>query len=100
MQSKGANLVITGEGRIDGQSIYGKVPVGVAQRCKPLNIPVVAMVGGMGPDAQKVYEYGIDSIMTTVNSPMPLSEALSRADELMADAADRLFRLIKVGMAL
>jgi glycerate kinase len=97
---KGANLVITGEGRIDGQSIYGKVPVGVAQRCKPLNIPVVAMVGGMGPDAQKVYEYGIDSIMTTVNSPMPLSEALSRADELMADAADRLFRLIKVGMAL
>lgn len=97
---KDADLVVTGEGRIDGQSIFGKVPVGVSQRCKPLNIPVVAVVGGMGADAQKVYGYGVDSIMTTVNSPMPLDEALSRADELMADATDRLFRFIKVGMKL
>lgn len=97
---KDADLVVTGEGRIDGQSIYGKVPVGVAQRCKPLNIPVVAIVGGMGSDAHKVYDYGIDSIMTTVNSPMVLGEALSRADELMADAAERLFRFIRVGMRL
>ncbi|NLI60096.1 MAG: glycerate kinase [Clostridiales bacterium] len=97
---KDADLVVTGEGRIDGQSVYGKVPVGVAQRCKPLNIPVVAIVGGMGDDAQRVYDHGIDSIMTTVNSPMPIQEALSRADELMKDAAIRLFRLIKIGVDL
>lgn len=92
-----ADLVVTGEGRIDSQSIYGKVPVGVAKLCKPLNIPVVAVVGGMGPGAEKVYDFGIHSIITTVNSPMPLEEALSNADELMGNAADRLFRFIKAG---
>ena len=95
-----ADLVVTGEGSMDGQSVYGKVPVGVAQRCKPFNIPVVAVVGGMGPGAEKVYDYGIDSIITTVNGPMELDEALSRADELMADAAERLFRFIRVGMGI
>ncbi|MCM8900748.1 glycerate kinase [Caldicoprobacter algeriensis] len=97
---EGADLVITGEGRIDGQSVYGKVPVGIAKRCSIKGIKVVAIVGGMGPGAQKVYDYGIYGIMPTVNAPMLLDEAVERAEELLKDAADRMFRFIKLGMKL
>jgi len=97
---KDVDLVITGEGKIDGQSIFGKVPVGIAQRCKQKNVSVVAVSGGMGKDARKVYEFGIDSIMPTINSDMCLEEAFERAEELLEDAADRMFRFIKIGMSL
>lgn len=95
---EGVDLVVTGEGKIDGQSVFGKVPVGVAKRCKSRGVKVVAIVGSMGPDAIKVYNHGISSIMTTINRDMPLEEALSNAVELMKDAADRMFRFIKLGM--
>ena len=94
----GVDLVVTGEGRIDEQSVFGKVPVGVAKRCKDKSIPVVAVSGIMGKNAGAVYDYGINSIMTTVNRAMPLEEALTRAEELLYDAADRMFRFIKTGM--
>lgn len=97
---EGVDLVVTGEGRIDGQSAYGKVPVGIAKRCRQRNIPVAAIVGGMGPEAHKAFDYGIGSIMPTINSDMCLEEALTRAQELFADAADRMFRFIKMGMLL
>ncbi len=97
---KDVNLVITGEGKIDGQSVYGKVPVGIAERCKQKNVSVVAITGGMGKDAKEVYKFGIDSIMPAINNDMCLEEALSRAEELLEDAADRMFRFIKVGMSL
>jgi glycerate kinase len=92
------DLVVTGEGRIDEQSAFGKVPVGVAKHCKTKNVPVVAISGIMGRNAAAVYEYGINSIMTTVNRAMPLEEALANAEELLYDAADRMFRFIKTGM--
>lgn len=94
------DLIITGEGNMDAQSIYGKVPIGLAKRAKKYNIPVVAIVGGIGEGAQKTYEYGIDSIMTIVNRPMSLEHAMADVDELLEDAAERTMRMIKVGMAL
>jgi len=97
---KDVDLVITGEGKIDGQTVFGKVPVGIAERCKKKNVSVVAISGGMGKDAGEVYKFGIDSIMPTINSDMCLEEALARAEELLEDAADRMFRFIKVGMSL
>jgi glycerate kinase len=97
---EGVDLVITGEGRIDGQSIYGKVPVGISKHCKRKNINVVALVGGMGAEADLVYEFGIDSIFTIVNSPMSVSEAMKNAGKLLEDAADRMFRFIKLGMSI
>lgn len=97
---EGVDLVITGEGRIDGQSVYGKVPVGVASHCRKKGIKVVAIVGSMGQKAENTYEFGIDSIMTAINKDMELSEALSRSEELLKDAADRMFRMIKVGMSI
>lgn len=95
---EGVDLVITGEGNMDGQSIYGKVPVGIGSRCRKFNIPVLAIVGGMGTDAQRVYTHGIDSIMVTVNKSMPLDEAIERAEELLYDSVDRALRIIEIGM--
>ena len=76
-----ADLVVTG-GQYGWSIHLWKGTRGGCARCKPFNIPVIAVVGGMGPGAEKVYDYGIDSIITTVNRPMELDEALSRADEL------------------
>ena len=95
-----ADLIITGEGRIDGQSAGGKVLDGIGHYAKKRNIPVIALTGGMGDNAHLVYDCGIDSIMVTVNAPMSLDTALTHAEPLLADCADRLFRFIKIGMNL
>lgn len=95
-----ADLIITGEGRIDGQSAGGKVLDGIGRYAKKRNIPVIALTGGMGDNAHLVYGCGIDSIMVTVNAPMSLDTALTHAEPLLADCADRLFRFIKIGMNL
>lgn len=96
----GVDAVITGEGRIDWQSAFGKVPCGVGMRCKNRQIPAVAIVGGIGDGADQIYEHGVNSIMTTINGAMELDEALERAEELYADAAERTFRLLKAGMMI
>lgn len=96
----GTDLVVTGEGRIDWQSAFGKVPSGIGMRCKQKGVPAVAIVGGMGNGAEKIYEFGVESIIPTINGAMDISEALERAEELYAGAADRLFRMIKVGMQM
>lgn len=97
---EGTDLVVTGEGRIDWQSAFGKVPSGIGMRCKAKGVPAVAIVGGMGDGAEKIYEFGVESIVPTINGAMDISEALERAEELYANAADRLFRMVKVGMKM
>ena len=96
----GADLVITGEGKIDGQSIRGKVPIGVAARAEPAGLPVLAVVGDIGKGASAVYGYGIDSIMSTVDKAMPLEEAIARSQECLVDAAERACRMIRIGMKI
>ncbi len=96
----GADLVITGEGKIDGQSIRGKVPIGVAARAEPAGVPVLAVVGDIGKGASAVYEYGIDSIMSTVDRAMPLEEAIARSAECLVDASERACRMIRIGMKI
>lgn len=96
----GTDLVVTGEGRIDWQSAFGKVPSGIGMRCKKKGVPAVAIVGGMGDGAEKIYEFGVESIVSTINGAMDISEALERAEELYAGAADRLFRMVRVGMQM
>jgi len=90
----GADLVITGEGGINGQSLYGKVPVGVARMAKKYKTPVLAVVGSIGPGADKAYEEGIDAIMSIAPGPISLDESISRAGELLADATSRALRMI------
>ncbi len=94
----GVDLVITGEGRMDWQSAFGKVPSGVGQRCKKKGVPAAAIVGGMGEGAEKIYDLGVDSIMTTINQAMDIDEACARAPELYKSAALRLFRLYRTGI--
>ncbi len=91
------SLVVTGEGRTDWQSAFGKVLHGVGMHSKKQNIPAVAIVGSLGEGFEKIYDCGIDSIITTVNAPMELSEALERAEELYLNAARRMFRMIQAG---
>lgn len=97
---EGVDLVITGEGRIDWQSAFGKVPSGIGNRCRKKGIPAIAIVGGMGDKAEMIFDHGIDSIITTINGAMGLDEALERAEELYAGAAERAFRMVKAGMRL
>ena len=97
---EGVSLVVTGEGRMDWQSAFGKVPSGIGARCRAKGIPAVAIVGGMGDKAETIFDYGIDTIMTTINGAMEIGEALERAEELYVGAAVRTFRMLKVGMGL
>ena len=97
---EGADLVVTGEGRTDMQSVYGKVLCGVGERAKKAGVSAVALCGSLGPGYESIYEHGIISLMTTVDSPMTLEEAMGRAGELYEKAAVRMFRMIKAGAVL
>ena len=97
---EGVSLVVTGEGATDWQSVYGKVMQGVGMRCKAQKIPAAAIVGSMGQGAEDIFDYGIDSIITTVNRPMALTEALDKAEELYLGAARRMFRMLRAGMKM
>ena len=95
-----ADLVVTGEGMTDRQSCYGKAISGIGLRAKRAGVPVVALSGSMGPGAMDIADFGVASIMTSVNAPMSVEEAMADAAELYYDAAVRMFSLIKVGMGL
>lgn len=90
----GADLVITGEGRIDNQTIFGKVPVGVARRASRNNIPVVAIVGSLGDGFEDVYSCGIDAIFDIVSKPMTLEEAMGNATDLIEQTSESVIRVI------
>lgn len=97
---EGVDLVVTGEGRTDWQSCFGKVMQGVGDRSAKHQVPVAALCGGLGPDYEKIYAHGICSIMTTVDGPMPLKDALDNASELYYKGAIRMFRFIQTGMQM
>ncbi|MBP3336843.1 MAG: glycerate kinase [Clostridia bacterium] len=98
--AKKADVIITGEGRMDGQSVCGKVASGVGLRAKKAGKPAFAIVGGMGDGAEKIFDCGICSVMPTVNSPMTLDNAIKNAELLYESAAERLFRIIKASINL
>lgn len=70
---KDADLVITGEGKIDSQTIYGKAPIGVAKIAKKYNIPVIAVAAIISDDADIVYQYGIDNLIKVSEPPNELN---------------------------
>ena len=95
---KDADLVITGEGMIDSQTIYGKTPIGVAKAAKKFGIPVIGIAGGISDDASVVYENGIDALMSIVSYPMSLEMAIERAHELVANSTERAMRLLNLNL--
>lgn len=94
---KDADYVITGEGRLDSQTVMGKVPVGVAEIAKKYNVPVLAFAGAVTPEAGLCNEYGIDAFFPIVRGICTLKEAMEyeNAYNNLADAAEQAFRLIK-----
>ncbi len=95
---EGVDLCVTGEGRTDWQSCFGKVMQGVGMHAKAKGVPVLGLSGGLGKDAMNICDYGVNSLMTTVNSPMDITEAIARAEELYYEGAVRMFRFVKTGM--
>lgn len=89
-----ADLVVTGEGQMDTQTVQGKGPIGVARLARQYDVPTVAIVGGLNADDALLHDAGIQAILPIVTAPMSLDEALSRADELVERAALRLGYLL------
>ena len=94
---EGADLVVTGEGQMDFQTVYNKAPIGVARRAKALGIPVVAVSGSLGDGFTDVHEHGIDAAVAITSSPMTLEEASKAAAELVASATEQALRLMIAG---
>ena len=95
---KDADIVVTGEGRLDGQSYMGKAPVGVAKLAKKYNKPVIAFSGCVTEDAIACNEHGIDAFFPIVRKPCTLDEAMNidNAYKNLKDTAYQVFRLIKI----
>ncbi|MED5490738.1 MAG: glycerate kinase [Pseudomonadota bacterium] len=86
---QGADLVITGEGRLDGQSLHGKTPVGVARIARAAGVPVIALAGSLGDGYQRLYAEGIGAAFSLAPGPLSLEQAMQQAaDQLSARAAD------------
>ena len=96
----GADLVITGEGQINFQTVFGKTPVGVAKVAKTHNIPVIAIAGSIADNSDGVYEAGIDAMIDIVPEPMPLETAIENATTLIETAAERAGRIVATGMKI
>nr|WP_158163235.1 glycerate kinase [Vibrio mimicus] len=92
-QVSDADLVITGEGRIDSQTVHGKTPMGVAKVAKRFDVPVIALSGCMGENYQAVYQCGIDAVFAAVPRAMTLEDALKESDFNLADLAENVARL-------
>lgn len=97
---EGADLLFTGEGRIDGQDLFGKAPMEVAKRARAYGIPSIAIAGSTGKDYRVVFEHGLDAVIGTINRPMNLERAVQESSRLITDAAMRACRMVQVGMSL
>ena len=94
------DLVITGEGGMDFQTVYNKAPIGVARIASEHNIPTIAIAGLLGSNFKIVHEHGIRAATSIVNGPITLEEASERAFELISDSVEESLRFISVGMDL
>lgn len=94
---KDADIVVTGEGRLDGQTAMGKAPVGVARLAKKYGIPVVAFAGSVTEEAIACNENGIDAFFPILRRVCTLEEAMRKdaARANLADTAEQVFRLWK-----
>ncbi len=93
---KEASLVFTGEGKLDGSTLFGKAVAGVAAKAKALNIPVVALAGAVDGDSQEFSRHGINAALSVTPGPISLKESMANAEKLIADAAERALRLILI----
>lgn len=93
----GADFVITGEGRIDFQTVMGKTPIGVSKMAARQNIPVIAIAGAVADDAGIVHDHGINSLFSIMNYPISLDDAMEpeRSRIFVEKNIEEIFRLVK-----
>ena len=94
---EGADIVVTGEGCLDHQTVYSKAPIGVAERATSRGIPVVSVSGSLGERYTAAHDHGIAAAMAITSAPMTLEEASAQAAELIAATTEQAFRFMKVG---
>lgn len=94
---QGADLVVTGEGRLDAQTAHGKTISGVAQLGRRWGVPVVAIVGSLGDGLEALYPLGLTSAFSLVPGPLSLAEAMAQGPALVADTTERVLRLLVAG---
>lgn len=92
---KGADLVFTGEGKMDTQSLRGKVVIGVARRAKTADVPVIAVVGDIGDNIDAAYDMGVTSVFSINRVAVPFKEAKLRSRSDLALTVDDIIRLLK-----
>lgn len=97
---KDATLVITGEGRIDSQTVHGKVPIGVAKVAKRYNKPVIGIAGSLTADVGVVHQHGLDAVYSVIYSICTLEEALDNAAENVRMTARNIAATLKIGRAI
>ena len=90
---EGCDLVITGEGKLDGQSAGGKTPVGVAKLAEKHNIPVLAVGGSIAEDADVLYQHGIGAMLSIAPGPISLEKAIADGEKLLEEAGQRAAKL-------
>ncbi|MBO0131811.1 glycerate kinase family protein [Agrobacterium burrii] len=95
-----ADLVITAEGSLDGQTPFGKVPAEVARRAKEVGVPVVALAGTIGKGVRLNLDCGIDAFASILTRPCSLEDAISSAPKLLARSAEDAVRMIMIGTTL
>ncbi len=95
-----ADLVITGEGRIDSQTIHGKVPVGVAKVAQRYNVPVIAIAGSLTADVGIVHQHGLDAVFSVIYSVCTLEEALENAADNVRMTARNIAAVLSMGRKL
>jgi len=96
---QGADLVITGEGRFDAQTLRGKTPFGVARIARQNGVPVIVIAGTLGEGYQALYEHGIDAAFALASGPMTLEQACAEAPRLLQDRARDIARVWRIAKA-
>ena len=91
---KDADVVITGEGRIDAQSIMGKTPIGVARTAKQFNKPVIAIAGCLREDYDVVFDHGIDAVFPIIHQLSDLSDILKQGEQNLISTAQNVARVL------
>jgi glycerate 2-kinase len=95
-----ADLVITAEGSLDGQSPLGKLPCEVARRAKQRGLPVIALAGTIGRGVDANFAHGIDAFASILKRPCTLEEAIDNAGKWLVRAAEDALRMVLVGLQL
>jgi glycerate kinase len=95
-----ADLVVTGEGKMDKQTAFGKTPAGVAQAANRLNRPVIAFTGSLGEEMENLYGLGFAAMIPIADKPMTLEQSMADAGILLEHASERAFKLARLGKLL